>query len=427
MRRFVLPIGLPIAAAFFLLPGAFAQGSPPSSISAPRSPLSALSPLSLRAAVDLAFRLNPEIAAAGMEVDAAAGARLQAEARPNPELAFLLEDTRRETRTTTWQINQPIELGGKRDARMAAADRGADVARFELQARREAVRAAVTTAYFDSLAVDERVRVAEAGLALVERSLRAATQRVAAGKVSPVEETKARVAEANVRIELAQVRSERVAARARLAQAIGQPMDAYALDGSLVALPTVPAEQVVADRLEAAPALRRAELEFERRKALSAVENARRVSDVTVSLGNKRDNQLGFNQAVIGVSIPLPLFDRNQGNVIEALRREDKARDEVVAARAAVRSDAIQAREQLHAARIEAQSLAAEVMPGAQSAFDAATLGFEAGKFSFLEALDAQRTLLAARTQYLRALAETHRAAADLNRILGIDAMSSTQ
>jgi cobalt-zinc-cadmium efflux system outer membrane protein len=413
MRRFVLPI----AAAFLWVPGAFAQGLPSSSTPT----------LSLRAATDLAFGLNPELAAARLEVDASAGARLQAGARPNPEFSFLLEDTRRETRTTTWQINQPIELGGKRDARMAAADKGIEVARFDLQARREAVRAAVATAYFDVLAVQERTRVAEAGLALVQRSSHAAAQRVAAGKVSPVEETRARVAEGHVRIELAQVRNEAVAAHARLAHAVGQPLDAYALDGSVAALPIVPAEQVFAERLETAPALRRAELEFERRKALTAVENARRISDVTVSLGTKRDNQLGFNQAVVGVTIPLPLFDRNQGNVLEALRREDKAREEVAAARAAVRSDAIQARARLHAARTEAQSLAADVLPGAQSAFDATTRGFEAGKFSFLEALDAQRTLLQARTQYLRALAETHRAAAELDRILGIETMPNTQ
>ncbi|MBU2288541.1 MAG: TolC family protein, partial [Gammaproteobacteria bacterium] len=148
---------------------------------------------------------------------------------------------------------------------------------------------------------------------------------------------------------------------------------------------------------------------------------------VTVSLGAKRDQEIGRNQAVIGLTIPLPLFDRNQGNVLEALRREDKARDELAVAQLQVESEAIQARERLATSRNEATSLAAEVLPGAQSAFDAATIGFELGKFSFLEALDAQRTLLAARTQYLRALAEAQRAAADLNRILGIDTMSGTQ
>lgn len=427
MRRFLLSI----AAAFLVAPGAFAQGAPSSSpISAPETASAPSAPtrppLTLAAALELAMALSPELSAASLEVDAMAGARLQAEARPNPELAFLLEDTRQATRTTTLQINQPIELGGKRDARMAAADRGSDLARLDLQSRRQAVRAAVTTAYFDLLAVQERVRVAEASLALVQRSSHAATQRVAAGKVSPVEETKARVAEAGVRIELVQVRSEQTAARSRLAKAVGQPMDGYVLDGSLSALPVLPGSDAFLANLESAPALRRAQMEVDRRTALTAVENARRSSDVTVSLGAKRNNELGLNQAVIGLTVPIPLFDRNQGNVLEALRREDKAREEAVAARMQVRSDAIQARERLVAARTEAQSLTADVLPGAQSAFDATTRGFELGKFNFIDVLDAQRTLLQSRTQYLRALAESHRAAADLNRILGVDAMPGT-
>ncbi|WP_232080825.1 TolC family protein [Variovorax sp. SRS16] len=377
--------------------------------------------------MELALAHNPELATASAEVDATGGARLQAQARPNPEVAFLLEDTRRETRTTTLQINQPIELGGKRDARIAAADRATDVARSDLGARRHAVRAAVVTAFFDLLAIQERARVSEASLALTQRSSRAAAQRVQAGKVSPVEETKARVAEASARIELAQLRGEEVGARARLNSAMGQPQGNHTLDGTLTDLPAPLSESTLRAQLNSAPALRRAELEVERRKAMTAVENARRMSDVTISLGAKRDQEVGRNQVVIGLSIPLPLFDRNQGNVLEALKREDKARDELLAARLQIESEAIQARERLAVSRAEAQSLAADVLPGAQSAFDAATKGFELGKFSFLEALDAQRTLLQARTQYLRALAEAHRASADLNRMLGVDSLSNAQ
>ena len=65
---------------------------------------------------------------ASSEIDAVEGVRVQAGAGPNPELSFLMECTRRETRMTTVQINQSIELGGKRDARMAAADRAVDAA-----------------------------------------------------------------------------------------------------------------------------------------------------------------------------------------------------------------------------------------------------------------------------------------------------------
>ena len=60
-----------------------------------------------------------------------------------------------------------------------------------------------------------------------------------------------------------------------------------------------------------------------------------------------------------------------------------------------------------------------DVLPGATEALVAATRGFELGKFSFLETLDAQRTLFQARAQYLRALAEAHGAAADIDRLIG--------
>ena len=195
------------------------------------------------------------------------------------------------------------------------------------------------------------------------------------------------------------------------------------LEGRLDDLPPIQNYEEFQAQLDQSPALQRAEMEVRRRQALTAVESARRISDITVSLGAKRDQEQGRTQAVIGLSIPLPLFDRNEGNILEALKREDKARLELASTRMQLENEAIQARERLSSARAEAQSLAADVVPGAQSAYDAATKGFELGKFSFLEALDAQRTLLQARSQYLKALAETHRASAELHRILGTDAL----
>ncbi|AFU44879.1 cobalt-zinc-cadmium efflux system outer membrane protein [Acidovorax delafieldii] len=383
--------------------------------------------LSLRQAVEQALAHHPELAVADAEVQALGGASLQARARPNPELSFTQEGTKSPSRTTTVQINQPIELGGKRQARMTAAERAAELARADLSARRHAIAAAVVTAFFDVLTIQERLRLAEAALELSQRSSLATSQRVKAGKLSPVEETKAKVAEANVRIELAQARSESSAARARLASAMGSPLGPLVLEGRLDDLPPIQNYEGFQAQLDQSPALQRAEMEVRRRQALTAVENARRISDITVSLGAKRDQEQGRTQAVIGLSIPLPLFDRNEGNILEALKREDKARLELASTRMQLESEALQARERLSSARAEAQSLAADVVPGAQSAYDAATKGFELGKFSFLEALDAQRTLLQARSQYLKALAEAHRASAELHRILGTDALTSAR
>jgi len=78
-----------------------------------------------------------------------------------------------------------------------------------------------------------------------------------------------------------------------------------------------------------------------------------------------------------------------------------------------------QASLRLNAAVSELGILRSEILPGAQSAYEASAKGFELGKFSFLDVLDAQRTLFQAKTQYVRALAESHRAAADIERIIG--------
>ena len=117
--------------------------------------------LTLRAAEDLALRSNADLAVALRELQATEGAVMQSAARPNPELAFLLEDTRRATRTTTLQLNQPIELGGKRAARLDAATRGRELAAVDLATRRAEIRASVTGAFFAVLSAQERIRLAQ--------------------------------------------------------------------------------------------------------------------------------------------------------------------------------------------------------------------------------------------------------------------------
>jgi cobalt-zinc-cadmium efflux system outer membrane protein len=377
-------------------------------------------PLSLATALDLVLHRSPELSAAVREVGAQDGAVLQAGIAPNPELSGLVEDTQKATRTTTFQLNQPIELGGKRAARVTAAERGRDGAMAELAAKRSALRAASSDAFYDVLAAQERHRLAGESLDLAESALAAAAKRVLAGKNSPVDETRARIASSSARIDLAQARGEMVNARARLAALWGgTAKDFGRVEGRLDVIPDTPPLNILMDRLQLSPGLRRARIEVDRRQALTQVERARRLPDVTVSIGAKRDEQLGRNQAVFGLAVPLPFFDRNQGNLHEALQRGDKARDELTATEARLGSDLAQAHGQLGVAREQAQLLQGEILPGAQSAYDAARKGFDYGKFNFLDVIDAQRTLLQVKSQYLRALAEAHRAAADIERILG--------
>jgi cobalt-zinc-cadmium efflux system outer membrane protein len=266
----------------------------------------------------------------------------------------------------------------------------------------------------------ERIQQMEGLLSLAQRATAAAARRVAAGKVSPVEETKARVAEASARVELNQARTDLNAARKRLAATWGSTQPRFLVaEGRTDLLPVLLSDKELASRLDNAPLLNRSRHEVERFAALAELERAKRIPNVTVSLGAKRAEELGRNQAVIGLSIPFPVFDRNQGNLLEALRRADKAKDDLRTTELRLGADATQNHERLKALLVEAQTLRQEIIPGALSAYEAASKGFELGKFSFLEVLDAQRTLFQARTQYLKSLSDAHRTAAELERVLG--------
>jgi cobalt-zinc-cadmium efflux system outer membrane protein len=377
-------------------------------------------PLTLKAALELAYGANAALSTARRELEAVSGSILQAGLRPNPRVEALIEDTRPANRLTAVYVNQPLELGGKRPARIAAAERRLDVASAELNAMRAEIRAAVMVAFFDVLVAQERFLLTQGLVELSQRATTAASKRVTAGKVSPVEETKARVAEASVRVELSQASTSLKMARKRLTAIWGNATPRFErAAGQIEALPALPTLKDLTARLANSPGLARAQLEVNRRQALVEVERTLRIPDVTLSLGGRRNAEVGLNQALLGVSLPIPIFNRNQGNILEALRRTDKARDELSGTEIRLNNEIAQALERLNVARQEIEILQREILPGAQSSYDAATKGFLMGKFSFLEALDAQRTLFQAKSQYLRALAEAHRSAAEIERVLG--------
>lgn len=394
------------------------------------SPSTAPAGLRLSEAIELALRHSPALRAVQSALQASEGAVWQAGARPNPELAALVEDTRAQTRTTTVQLSQPIELGGQRAARLSVAQLAQAQVAVELQDGRAQVRADVTVAYFASAIAQEHVRMAQASSELAARALDAVARRVQAGKVSPVEETRAKVAHAAAALELLQAQSEQRLARQRLGSLMGRPASSLgpiswqaAIDASVMLTPDMVGQQ--ASRLPDAPVLSQARLALARSQALTRLEEAQRTPDITVTLGARRDQEQGRNQWLIGLAMPLPVWDRKQGQVLQALRLQDKAQADLDAAQGRVDTQWGELNERRQSALAEIQALQRGVLPGAESAWQAAVTGFELGKFSFLETLDAQRTLFQARAQYLRALGDWHRINADIDRLLGTDALDA--
>jgi cobalt-zinc-cadmium efflux system outer membrane protein len=403
MRRLIWPLGL--AAALLSPDVVCAQQTPP---------------LTLEHALDLATTRSFEVSAARRELEAQEGAVQQAGARLNPELSASVEDTRNATRTTTATLAFPLELGGKRTARISVAERARDVAQAELGTVRAQLRAAVIAAYFGVLVAQERSRLAADSAKLAAANAQAISKRVTAGKVSPVDATRAQVDQAHALLEATLAQADLTTARHGLASLWGESEPRF--DTVVGAPGDVPARPALADlvrQIEEAPALLAARTEVARRKALVDVERSRATPDLTLSVGARRDNELGRTQVVVGFSVPLPLFDRNQGAVHEAGKRVEKAQDDYQAARVRMLTELQAASTQLTVARASLQLLQYMALPAAQQAYEAASKGFEAGKFGFLDVIDAQRSLLQARARYLSTLASAYQAATAIDRLLG--------
>lgn len=165
---------------------------------------------------------------------------------------------------------------------------------------------------------------------------------------------------------------------------------------------------------------RRSLKNLEQRRALLTLEKARRIPDVTIGAGIRRYGSGITNDttALVSLSIPLPLFDRNQGNVIAAHQRVDRAIDEQATIDLQLKTLLIQAYEALVAADNEIRVLRDEVLPGARETFRMASRGYELGRFNFLELLDAQRTLFLNQTLYLTALLSYQRLVNEIERLV---------
>ncbi|WP_421553272.1 TolC family protein [Pseudomonas yamanorum] len=376
--------------------------------------------LTLESALQTAFANNPDMAAAQWEIDIAQGGRQQAGLIPNPVASWDAEDTRRNSRTTTVKLSQTLELGGKRGARIDVATRAQEAAALTLEQRRNGLRADVIDGYYGALRAQERLDLAQRSLALAERGLVVANGRVTAGKSSPVEATRAQVQLSEIRLEFNRAQMGLTDAYRRLAASTGAAStDFQAVATQAQAAPALPSPTQLLGRLEQTAELRLAELQIVQGEAALGLEKAQRIPDLDVSIGSQYDASVRERVNVVGVSMPIPLFNRNQGNVLAASRRADQARDLRNAAELRLRTETRQALDLWQTANTEVRSFNQQILPAAQSAVDSATRGFEMGKFNFLDVLDAQRTLIAARTQYLAATAQATEAWVRIERIYG--------
>jgi cobalt-zinc-cadmium efflux system outer membrane protein len=271
----------------------------------------------------------------------------------------------------------------------------------------------VREAFASLVAAQRQLGIARENLTSADAAFAAIRDRVAAGKVSPIEETRASVTVAMERIELSRAEAELQAARIRLGATWGG--DA----GDVVATDEASATTATDASIDASPELRRAEAVVAQREAEARLERARGVPDLRASAGVRGYEGGDGPAAVAGVTMSLPVFDRNRDAVAAALARVEAARADAAAVRTSVTRDLGEARIRVAAAQQNVDRFRSEIIPAAESVDAAISEGYRLGKFGYLEVLDARRTLAQARMQLVAAQRELELARIEVERLTG--------
>jgi len=383
--------------------------------------------ITLRDAIAHALVNNPKLKAFSLDIRAAEARKLQAGLLPNPEIDVEVEEfggtgelAGFDASETSIQIGQLIELADKRSKRTHLADIEKDLAELDFKSKRLDVMSDVSSAFVDVLAAQEQLNLSKELVDLSEKAYSTVAERVRAGQDSPVEETKAKIALSNTKIEFDRAGKELVSVRHQLAATWGSSNPVFEkVAGGFYDLSPAPPLEELAGLISQNPDIARWQAEKERSRAALELEKAKATSDIKLGGGIQYFDEGDDSAFILGVSIPFPLFDRNQGNIKQAMYMLAKTEEQHKAAQVDIRAGLAEASTKLSSSFSEITIIQNDVLPLAKSAFDATNQGYRQGKFEYLVVLDAQRTFFEVRAKYIEALAGYHKARADVERLIG--------
>ncbi len=374
-------------------------------------------PVSLSDALARGQDVSPRIAKAKAELEAADGRAMQAGVRPNPVVSAEVENfsgtgpyrTFGQTETTV-AVSQPFELGGKRRARreVAAADRA--IARIALRKAEADLSYDIIVSHAELRAAEERAVLARQVLARAVELARIAETLVDVGRDPPLTGLRADALLAEAKAGKLRAEAELLSARQRLALLIGSedPELSAAVQDMAPPLALADGAQSLDERMAVA----------ERDVAAARVKlaQAEAVPDVTASGGVRNFRESGDTAFIVGVSIPLPVFNRNRGNIAAARADGDAAQAGLAQARLNARFSRRDAELMLAAANERVAALSGASLFQANEAARIAEIGYQQGKFTLIELIDAQEAQTSANLKLIEAELDRARALAALGR-----------
>ena len=383
--------------------------------------------LSFQQAIVLTLKHNPELATYAWTIRSKEIDQIEAGLLPNPEAEIELENYAGsgdigafKSAETTIALSQVIELGDKRMKRRQLASTDHDLARWDYEVKRVDLLSQTAMGFADVFGEQEKLTIANEINKLASEIYQTVKKRVEAGKVSPLEEIKARVELSRTR--LSQLKTERQLAISKQELVSGWGGNEVTFNkvlGDFYNISPLPDLTSIVNRLNNNPNIARWATEVSRHQNAINLARADTIPDISVSAGLRHLNETDDVAAVASISIPLFIFNNKQTGVQRSEVELSRASKEQAVTETRLRSALLVAYHRLDILYQEVTTLKSEILPGAEEAFNAATKIYRLGKLDLLSLLDAQRTYFETRQQYVDALTEYHRVVVAIERLIG--------
>ncbi len=384
--------------------------------------------LSLPKALETAERQNPLLGAADAGRAVAQAGILTAQGRPNPEATLIAgKQTGQlpgapENGVPFYAFTQPLELGPLRKRRIELAQRGRDSSGFAFEEVRLAVLSQVRRTFYQVLRRTREIAIATDNLRAVEDFRNRIRVRVNVGEIGRLELVRAEAEVASARSQASSAELERVIAMGEFRAAVGGPLDPnIELQGDPdppPALPTI--EEMRREAIDHHPALqvarsevRRSEARLEYEKSLRRPQPALR-AEVDMTSPSYR----------LGIILPLPVFNRREGPIAEAVASVRQISAEAQARQIEILAALDTAYGRFAVSNQQVQALESGLLVEADEAVRAAQTAYQLGERGILEVLDAQRVLRTAQLNLLNAQFDREAALIDLDELRSIDLRS---
>jgi len=372
-----------------------------------------------------AERANPDLRSSRSAVGIAAGQVWQAGLYPNPtgsvtsgEIGFEGDSS-----NTIVGATQPIVIGNRLRAAVAAADAEEAAKLADVERVRREVYGRVAELHARVLELDAQLSLVDELVSVATQTLDIAETRFEARAVAEPDVIRPRVEVHQLRADRQRIAQELNAVEKQLGLVLNtDPISAARLGSSIPTTPEPLNEEQLVTAVEAAhPALIVADREVDAAEATLQRIRAERVPDLNVTAGVGYSEEGNQGIAEIGVGAEIPLWDRRQGDIMSARFELMKRRQDKAATRNRLLSELAEHIGVYDAARNQLAVIRDQVSPDAQRAFEQIDESYRAGRASFIDLLDAQRTLMQSRRTLIELAGRASVARARIAAISGMD------